>query len=215
MLIPWPCVDAGDLEPVVPGAGVGPLALGASADPVSVGLAILPAAAVRASVVEVEAAPVDLGLDRRGARSPRGGPRGRRSRLLHHALSHAHSHTHAVSANHSFTLCWLRYSARPPLHSAWQLPAHSSPADDYFCRDSAGRRWLLEQHCTDDHPLSWPSHLNPLSTPLPPTDTASHLCCLGILCTHANLLIVDFWPFVWILFIWRYDNIPADDFRFW
>jgi len=50
----------------VPTAGVGSLALRPGAHPVAVGLAVLPAAAVGPTVVEVESTPVDLRAIRRG-----------------------------------------------------------------------------------------------------------------------------------------------------
>lgn len=73
--LPGPRVNAGDLEAVVPAAGVGALALGAGADAVSMGLAVLPATAVGATIVEVEATAVDL----RATRWRRGRTRGART----------------------------------------------------------------------------------------------------------------------------------------
>ena len=54
LCIPGPGVDAGDLEAEVPRARVLALPLGPSADAVAVRLALLPPAAVRPAVVEVE-----------------------------------------------------------------------------------------------------------------------------------------------------------------
>lgn len=67
--VPRPGVDPGDLETVVPAAGVGALALGTGAYPVSVGLAVLPAAAEGAAVVEVEPAAVHVGSPGRARRA--------------------------------------------------------------------------------------------------------------------------------------------------
>ena len=52
--LPGPRVDAGDLEAEVPGARVLSLPLGPGAHAVAVCLAVLPPAAVRPAVVEVE-----------------------------------------------------------------------------------------------------------------------------------------------------------------
>ena len=54
LCIPGPGVDAGDLEAEVPRARVLALPLGPGADAVAVRLALLPPAAVRPAVVEVE-----------------------------------------------------------------------------------------------------------------------------------------------------------------
>lgn len=77
MTIPGPHVDAGHLEPVVPRTRVRALALGPGAHAVPVGLAVLPAAAVRAAVVEIEPATVHQDLVGGG----RTGGRGRRRRV--------------------------------------------------------------------------------------------------------------------------------------
>ena len=53
----WPCVNARHFEAILPGARVFPLAFGARAYPVPVGFPILPAPAVRAAIVEIEAPP--------------------------------------------------------------------------------------------------------------------------------------------------------------
>lgn len=75
--VPRPRVDARHLETVVPRARVSTLSLWTGADAVSVRLAVLPAAAVRAAVVEVEPAavdqrPVGAGGGRAGGRRGRG-----------------------------------------------------------------------------------------------------------------------------------------------
>lgn len=72
--VPGPHVDAGHLEPVVPRSRVRSLSLGAGAHAVPVRLAVLPSAAVRAAVVEVEPAAVDqylVGGGRPGGRRRR------------------------------------------------------------------------------------------------------------------------------------------------
>lgn len=85
--LPWPRVDSGHLEAVVPRAGVGALSLRPRAHAVAVRLAVLPTAAVRPSVVEVEPAPVHVALGGGGARGSGGRRGGRRllgrTRLLH------------------------------------------------------------------------------------------------------------------------------------
>lgn len=74
--LPWPRIDPGHFEPVVPGPGIGTLSLGPGADPVSMCFPLLPATAVGAAVVEVEPSPIHLGLvDGRRARSSRRGQR--------------------------------------------------------------------------------------------------------------------------------------------
>ena len=72
-VLPGPSVDSGDLEAVMPGAGVLALALGPCAHPVPVGLPVLPAPAERPTVVEVEPAPVHAGGGDGGARGGRVG----------------------------------------------------------------------------------------------------------------------------------------------
>lgn len=88
VVLPRPSIDPGDFKSVVPGPGVGPLALRPGADAVSVGLPLLPAAAVGASVVEVEAAAVHVAPGGGRARGPGGRRRGAPAvphlvRLLH------------------------------------------------------------------------------------------------------------------------------------
>lgn len=67
---PRPCVHSRHLKSIVPRAGVGPLALGTCTHSVTMGFPVLPATTVSPTVVEVETAPVDVGL------GPRGCPRG-------------------------------------------------------------------------------------------------------------------------------------------
>lgn len=81
--LPGPGVDSGHFEPVVPGTGIGALSFGAGTYPVAVGFAVLPAAAIRASVVEVETSPVDVSLGRSGGAS---GARGRGGRAVRHGV---------------------------------------------------------------------------------------------------------------------------------
>lgn len=71
-LSPGPGVDAGNFEPEVPGAGIGPLALGSSAHTMAVGFAVLPVAAVSAAVVKVEATAVEGSLRGVSASGERG-----------------------------------------------------------------------------------------------------------------------------------------------
>lgn len=59
MDLPRPCVNTRDFESVVPGAGVLALAFETGADAVTVSLAVLPATAVHAAIIKVEAAALD------------------------------------------------------------------------------------------------------------------------------------------------------------
>lgn len=107
----------------MPGAGVGALSLGPRAHPVPVGLAVLPAAAVGAPVVEVEPSAVDLGGRGGGgfrrARRPRGrGTLGRRrwGPGVHH-ITRALQLPLRASADHSSLLRTL-VCAHP--HRCWR-----------------------------------------------------------------------------------------------
>lgn len=97
--LPGPRVHAGHLKSEVPGTAVSALTLGPSTHSMAVRLAILPAAAVRASVVEVESTSVEMGAlvgcdgsacgggrCRRRTRRIVEAPRRRRKSLLHPTL---------------------------------------------------------------------------------------------------------------------------------
>lgn len=81
--LPGPHVDAGHLKAVMPRARVCALTLRTRADAVPVGLAILPATAVRATVVEVEPAAIHQYFVGDGSRAS--SCRGRR-RVVGHLL---------------------------------------------------------------------------------------------------------------------------------
>jgi hypothetical protein len=76
----------------MPGSGVGPLALGTGADAVSVRLALLPAAAVGAAVVEVEPAAVHVAPGGGRARGPGGRGGGGRAPVVPHLVRLLHAH---------------------------------------------------------------------------------------------------------------------------
>lgn len=70
--LPWPSIDSGHLESIVPGSAVSTLALGTRTHSVAVGFSIFPAAAVGSAVVEIESAPVHVATSRGRSRSTRG-----------------------------------------------------------------------------------------------------------------------------------------------
>ena len=68
--LPWPSVDPRDFEPKVPRASVFALSLGSCAHAVAMGLALLPATTIGATIIKVEA--TSGRAFRVGRRDPRG-----------------------------------------------------------------------------------------------------------------------------------------------
>lgn len=67
--LPGPYVDAWDFKPVMPSAGISSLSFWSCAYPMAMGFAILPASAVRTTIVKIKATSVHMGLHREGSTS--------------------------------------------------------------------------------------------------------------------------------------------------